>query len=145
MKFDTLEWITITANNPSCYHVYIYIYIYIYVCVCVCVCVSFPFFLFCLSFLRLLPLFIFYLNVRKNTFWWSFSWNKDEILLLSKVATVVEGEPEGSLFNSYYTEVLGRALRLPLDTYLIRLGLSKEVSSIIFWIFRMTCPVITPR
>ena len=52
--------------------------------------------------------------------------------------------PEGSLFNSYYTEVLGRVLLLSLNcstlnlihtyihTYLILWVLSKEVSSTIF-------------
>ena len=49
------------------------------------------------------------------------------------------GRPKGSLFNSYYTEVLGRVLLISLDCFTLPLirtlyywVLSKEVSSTIF-------------
>ena len=45
--------------------------------------------------------------------------NKSSLLLtvskINKVGDHSRGRPEGSLFSSYYTEVLGRALLLPLD------------------------------
>ena len=62
------------------------------------------------------------------------------------------GWPEGSLFNSYYTEVSGRALLLSLDCSTLPLiralycwVLSKEVSSTIFKVFGMTWLWIEPR
>ena len=62
------------------------------------------------------------------------------------------GRPESSLFNSYYTEVLGRALLLSLDCStlpLIRIlycwVLSKGVSSTIFKVFDVTRLRIEPR
>ena len=61
------------------------------------------------------------------------------------------GRPEGSLFNSYYIEVLGRALllcrdcsTLPLIHTLYCWVLSKEVSSTIFKVFAMTRPGLNP-
>ena len=57
------------------------------------------------------------------------------------------GYPEGSLFNSYYTEVLGRALLLSLDCStwpLIRTLYCKEVSSTILKVFGMTRLGIEP-
>ena len=66
--------------------------------------------------------------------------------------TVVEGDPEGSLFDSYYTKVEGRVLLLSLDcsTLLLICTLkwwvfSKEASSTIFWVFSMIQPGIEPR
>ena len=60
--------------------------------------------------------------------------------------------PEGSLFNSYNTEVLGRVLLLSLDCSTLSLihtlycwVLSKEVSSTIFKVFGMTWPGIEPQ
>ena len=71
---------------------------------------------------------------------------------VSKVVWLSQGRPEGSLFNSYYTEVLGRVLRLSLDCSTLPLihtlycwVLSKEVSSTIFKVFGMTQPRIEPR
>ena len=62
------------------------------------------------------------------------------------------GWPEGSLFDSYYTKVLGRALllslgcpTLPLIRTLQCWVLSKEASSTIFWVFGMTRPGIELR
>ena len=60
------------------------------------------------------------------------------------------GQPEGSLFNSYYAEFSGRALLLSLNcsTYpwslsLKYLVLSKEIlRTIFFWVFGMTRPGI---
>ena len=59
---------------------------------------------------------------------------------------------EGSLFNSNFTEVYGRALLLFLDCSTLPLMrtiycwvLSKEVSSTIFKVFGMTQPGIEPR
>ena len=58
---------------------------------------------------------------------------------LSKVDDRSRGRPESSFFNSYYTEVLERALLLSLDRSTLLLlhtlyswVLSKEVSSTIF-------------
>ena len=69
-----------------------------------------------------------------------------------KVGDRSQGHPEGSFFNSYYTEVQGRALLLSLDCSnlpLIRTlycwVLTKEVSSIIFKVFGMMQPGIEPR
>ena len=60
--------------------------------------------------------------------------------------------PDGSLFNSYYTKVLERALLLSLNCFTLPLFrilwfwvLSKEVSNTIFWVFGMTRPGIEPR
>ena len=60
--------------------------------------------------------------------------------------------PEGSLFNSYNTEVLARVLLLSLDCSTLLLirtlycwVLSKEVSSTIFKIFGMMWPGTNPR
>ena len=62
------------------------------------------------------------------------------------------GRPEGSLFNSYHTAVLGRALLLSLDCSTLPLirtlycwELSKEVSSTILKVFGMTRPGIELR
>ena len=64
---------------------------------------------------------------------------------LSKFGDCYRGWPEGSLFNSYYTEVYGRALILSLDCSTLPLirtlycwVLSNEVSSTIFKVFGMT-------
>ena len=68
-----------------------------------------------------------------------------------KVGDRSRWRPEGSLFNSYYSKVLERALLLSLDwstLHLIRAlycwELSKEVSSTIFKVFGMTPPGIEP-
>ena len=69
-----------------------------------------------------------------------------------KLATFSRWWPEGSLFNSYYTEVERRSLLLSLDCSTLplictfyRWVLSKEVSSTIFKVFAMTRPGIEPR
>ena len=61
-------------------------------------------------------------------------------------------QPEGFLFNSYFTEVYRRALLLSLDCSTLPLIytlycwlLSKEVSSTIFKVFGMMSPGIEPR
>ena len=61
------------------------------------------------------------------------------IYIISKVGDRSRGRPEGSLFNSYDTEVYGRVLLLSLDCSTLSLirtlycwVLSKEVSSTIF-------------
>ena len=71
---------------------------------------------------------------------------------VSRVGDRSRGQPEGSIFNSYYTEVLGRALLLSLDCSILPLihtlycwVLSKEVSSTILKVFGMTWPGIEPR
>ena len=71
------------------------------------------------------------------------SWN------VSTVGDRSRGRPGGSLFNSYYTEVLGRALlfslncsTLSLIRTLYRWVLNKEESSTIFKVFGMTQPGI---
>ena len=70
----------------------------------------------------------------------------------SKVGHCSRGQPEGSLFNSYYTEVLGRTLLLSQDCStlpsirtLYHWVFSKEVSSTIFKVFGMMWPGIEPR
>ena len=67
------------------------------------------------------------------------------------VVDLSRGRPEGSFFNSYYTEVLVRAQLLSLDFSTLPLirtlylwVLSKEVSSTIFKIFSMTRHGIEP-
>ena len=77
------------------------------------------------------------------------------IMLVSKYVVVVGNhsreQPEGSLFNSYNTEVLGSALlsldcsTLPFIHTLYCWVLSKEVSSTIFKVFGMTQPGIELR
>ena len=74
------------------------------------------------------------------------------IIYISKVGDCSWGRPEGSLFNSYYTEVYGRALLLSLNCSTLLListlycwVLSKEVSSTIFKVFGMMRPGIEPR
>ena len=69
------------------------------------------------------------------------TWNK------SKVGDCSRGWLEGSLFNSYYTKILGRAQILSLDCSTLPLirtlycwVLSKDVSSTIFKVFGMTQP-----
>ena len=59
--------------------------------------------------------------------------------------------PEGSLFDSYSTEVYGRALLLSPDCSTLPLictlkcwVLSKEISSTIFWVFGIPRPEIEP-
>ena len=71
---------------------------------------------------------------------------------VSKVGGRSRGRPEGSLFNSHYTEVLERALYLYLDYSTLPLirtlycwVLSKEISSTIFKVLGMTRPGIEPR
>ena len=68
------------------------------------------------------------------------------------VGDLSQGRPEGSLFNSYYTEVYGEGatpfpelFHLPLIRTLYCRVLSKEVSSTILKIFDMTRPGIEPR
>ena len=72
--------------------------------------------------------------------------------LKNKVGNRNRGRSEGSLFNSYYTEVSGRALLLSLDCSTLLLirtlycwELSKVVSSTIFKVFGMTRTGIEPR
>ena len=69
----------------------------------------------------------------------------------SKVGDCSRERPEGSFFNSYNTEVLGRTLLFSLDCStlpsirtLYCWVLSKEVSSSIFKVFGMTWPGIEP-
>ena len=71
---------------------------------------------------------------------------------ISKVGDHSRGWPEGSLFNSYYTNVLGREQLLSLDCSTLPLirtldcwVLSKEASSTIFYVFGMTRPRIERR
>ena len=71
---------------------------------------------------------------------------------ISKVGDRSRGRPEGSLFNSYYTEMLERALLLSQDcSYLPWIYtlycwvLSKEVSSTVLKVFGMTRPGIEAR
>ena len=78
-------------------------------------------------------------------------WKQFLLFKVSKVGDRSRGWPEGSLFNSYYTEVLGRALLLSLDCStlpsirtLYCWVLSKEVSSTILKDFGMTRPGIEP-
>ena len=73
------------------------------------------------------------------------------IMYMSKVGDHSWGWPEGSLFNSFYTEVLGRVLLLSLDCSTLPLihtlycwVLSKEVSSSIFKVFGMMQAGIEP-
>ena len=73
-------------------------------------------------------------------------------IYIYKVGNRSQGKPEGFLFNSYYTEVLGRIQLLSLDCStlpsirtLYCWVLSKEVSSIIFKVFGITQPGIEPR
>ena len=68
------------------------------------------------------------------------------------MATFSRWRPEGSLFNSYNSKMLGRVLLLSLDCATLPLirtlycwVLSKEVSSIIFKVFGMMQPGIEPR
>ena len=63
----------------------------------------------------------------------------------SKVGDCSRGRPEGSLFNCYYAEMLGRTLFVSLDCSTLPLirtlycwVLNKEVSSTIFKVFGMT-------
>ena len=78
--------------------------------------------------------------------------NTKSIFMLIIAGVHSPGQPEGSLFNSYYTEVYGRALLLSLDCSTLPLihtlycwVLSKEVSSTIFKVFGMTRPGIEAR
>ena len=71
---------------------------------------------------------------------------------VSKVGDRSLGWPEGSLFNSYCTDVLGRVQLLSLDCSTLPLirtlyccVLSKEVSSTIIKVFGMTRPGTEPR
>ena len=73
-------------------------------------------------------------------------------IYIHKVGDYSWGQPEGSLFNSYCTEVLGRARLLSLDCSTLPLirtlycwVLSKEVLSTIFKVFGMTRPGIETR
>ena len=59
--------------------------------------------------------------------------------LVSKVGSRSWGWPEGSLFDSYYTKVLGECYSFPCSTLpliytLLCWELSKKVSSYIFWV-----------
>ena len=74
------------------------------------------------------------------------------MILISKVGDCSRGRLEGSLFNSYNTEVQGRALLLSLDCPTLPLiptlycwVLNKEVSSTILKVFGMTRTGIAPR
>ena len=67
----------------------------------------------------------------------------------SKIGDLSQGWPEGSLFKSYYTKVLGREQHLSLDCSTLLLiptlycwVLSKEASSTIFWVFGKSRPGI---
>ena len=75
-----------------------------------------------------------------------------EMSKVSKVSDQSRGLPEGSLFDSYYTKVSGRALLLSLDCSTLPLiltllcwVLSIEASSTIFLVFGMTRRGIEPR
>ena len=70
----------------------------------------------------------------------------------SKVGDLSRGWPKGSLFNSYYTEELGRTLLHSLDFSTLPLihtlwcwVLSKGTSSTFFLVFGMTWPGIEPQ
>ena len=72
--------------------------------------------------------------------------------VMTEVVVRSQGWPEGSLFDSYYTKVLGRVRLLSLDCSTLSLiltlwywVLSKEASSTIFWVFGMIWPGIEPR
>ena len=92
-------------------------------------------------------------NWTKNYGVWAIGWIYIYIyiyirLKVSKVGDRSRGRPEGSFFNSYYTEV-GRALPLSLNCTTLPLirtlycwVLSKEVSSTIFKVFGMSRPGI---
>ena len=73
-----------------------------------------------------------------------FFFNTTCIYISSKVSDRCRGQPEGSLFNSFYTEVLERLLlsldcsTLPLIRTLYYWVLSNEVSGTIFKVFSMT-------
>ena len=78
--------------------------------------------------------------------------NQTSCIIVSKVGNRSRGWPEGSLFNSYYTEVWGRVLllslycsTLPSIRTLYCWVLSKKVSSTIFKVFGMTRPRNEPR
>ena len=69
----------------------------------------------------------------------------------SKVGNLSWRWPEGYLFNSYYTKVLGKALLHSLNCFTLPLiltlkcwMLSKEASSTIIWVFGMIQPRIKP-
>ena len=73
-------------------------------------------------------------------------------IYIGKVVDGSQGWPKGSLFNSYYSKVQGRALLLSLDCSTLPLirtlycwVLSKEESSTIFKVFGVTRPGIKPR
>ena len=74
------------------------------------------------------------------------------IYIYIKVDDHSQGQPKGSIFISYLTEVLERALLLSLDCStspliptLLCWVLSKEASSTIFWVFVMNRPRVEPR
>ena len=82
-------------------------------------------------------------------------WKNTCLYIAEKCVFVVDrsrGQPEGSLFISFYSEMLGRALLFSLDCSTLPLirtlyfwVLSKDVSSTIFKVFGMTRPGIEPR
>ena len=81
----------------------------------------------------------------RHFFWCRYHWG-------TKKKNRSRGRPKGSLFNSYYTKVKGRALLLSLDCSTLPLihtlycwVLSKEASSTIFKVFGMTQPRIEPK
>ena len=74
------------------------------------------------------------------------------MIIKSKVGDRSRGWPEGSLFDSCYTVVSGRVLRLSLECSTLLLihtlycrVLSKGASITIFWVFGTTRPGIEPR
>ena len=80
---------------------------------------------------------------------WCF--NIDFITALRRVGDRRRERPEGSLFSSYYTNVLGRALLLSLDCSTLPLiltlycwVLNKDVSNTIIKVLGMTRPGIEP-
>ena len=82
----------------------------------------------------------------------SFSWNCRFVSwVVSKAGDCSRGGPEGSLFDSYNTEVYGMAPLLSLDCSTLPLilnlqcwVLNKAASSTIFRVFSMTRPGIEP-
>ena len=84
--------------------------------------------------------------------WLQLERTRYDALIISKVSDHSRGRPEGSFFNSYYTESFERALLLFLDCSILPLirilycwVLSKAVSSTILKVFGMTRPGIETR
>ena len=69
----------------------------------------------------------------------------------SKVCNRSQGQPEGSLFNSYYTKckeghyTFPGLLHFSPDLYLIMLSVKQSGIKYFFWVFGITQPRIEPR